>query len=162
MLSGVIASVDKPHRAGGESNDGADPERRPPTVVGHDVSDEQGGEAGARSYTGENPSIRNAALGGRNPARNKLIGRGIDNRFARTEKKADRDQNEKRTCNVRGNHGSERGKNAPPHDARGQHPARSEAVCEPAPYRLEECVTNQHRAEHFAQLHVAEMVGLCD
>src|SRR5258708_5164781 len=127
MLSGVIASVDKPHRAGGESNDGADPERRPPTVVGHDVSDEQGGEAGARSYTGENPSIRNAALGGRNPARNKLIGRGIDNRFARTEKKPDRNEHGKRPCHLPANQATQPDKKTAPHHVRVLSPTRSEA-----------------------------------
>src|SRR5258708_23594635 len=112
MLSRVIAGADNPHREGHESDDRADPERRPPAVVDHHVSDDQGGEAGARSYTGENPSIRNAALGGRNPARNELIGGGIDHRFARTEKKTDPDKKQKRARNPRGAYGSERGKNA--------------------------------------------------
>src|SRR6266481_4002854 len=140
MLSRVIASANKPHRAGNESDDRADPERRTPAEMNHDVGDEQRRESGARSHAGENPSIRNAALGGRNPARNKLIGGGIDNCFARTEKKADADEKQKSACDIRGDHGSERGKNTPPHDSRGQHAARSEAVSEPAADGLEKCV----------------------
>ena len=94
MLSGRVASDKKPHRAGGESDDRADPERRPPAVMDHDVSDDQRRKAGARSHSGEDPSVGDAAFRSRNPASDELIGRGIDDRFAGAQKKTDRDKNE--------------------------------------------------------------------
>ena len=38
----------------------------------------------------------------------------------------------------------------------------SEAVRQPSADGLEKCITDQHGAEHFSQLHIAEMVGLGD
>src|SRR6266851_5535379 len=126
MLSGVVASGDKPHCSSGESNDGAYPERRTPAVMNHDVGDEQRRESGARTYTGKDPAVRDATLGGRNPARNKLIGGFIFNGSATTEKKTDADEKQKSAGDIRGDHGRKRGKNSPPYDARGQHAARPE------------------------------------
>src|SRR6266567_2242380 len=96
MLGRRVASTQKPYRPGGEPDDGAQPEGRPPAVTNHDLSDEQRRKAGPRSYTGKNPSIRNAALGSRNPARDELIGRGIDDRFPCAQKKSDHDEHEER------------------------------------------------------------------
>ncbi len=54
--------------------------------------------------------------------------------------------------------GRQPGEDSPPHDSRSQHAARSEAVGEPSTYGLKECIADQHRAEHVAQLHVAQAV----
>ena len=67
-----------------------------------------------------------------------------------------------RPCNIRRNHSGQGGEDSPPHDSPGQHPARPEAVSQPAAYGLKERITNQKGTEHFAQLHIAEMVGLGD
>src|SRR5882724_11002605 len=102
MLSRRVAGIKKPHRSRGEADQGTYPERRPPAVTKHDVSDEQRRKSSSRPHTGENPAIRDTAFRGWNPARDELIGRGIDHRFAGAQKKADRDENEKRAGNVRG------------------------------------------------------------
>src|SRR5258708_6523848 len=95
MLSGCVARIKKPHRSRGEADQGAYQERRPPAVTKHDVSNEHRCKSSSRPHTGENPAIRDTAFRGWNPARDELIGRGIDHRFAGTQKKADRDENEK-------------------------------------------------------------------
>ena len=160
MFGGRIASDKKPHRTGGESDDGAHPKRRSPAVMNHDVSDDQRRQAGSRSHSGEDPAIRNTAFGGWNPACDELIGGGIDHRLPGAEKKTNSHEDEQRACNLRWDQGGQSGEDPPPRDARGQHTAWSEAIRQSPANGLEERIPDQHCAEHLPELYIAKMVGL--
>src|SRR5207237_8131878 len=99
----------------GESENRARPERRTPTVMDHDVSDKQRRKASTRSHSGKYPSIRDTALADRNPAGNKLIGRGIDDSLARAQKKSHCDEYKYRPRNVCRDQSSQSGEDSPPH-----------------------------------------------
>ena len=160
MLRGRVASGDEPHDPSKQSDEGTYPERSAPTVMNHHVSDEWRREASAGTDAGEDPAVRNAALAHGNPARDELIGRRIDDRFARAQKKPDRHEDPQCTCNVGRDECGKSGEDSPPDHARSQHAAWAEAVGQAPSEGLEQCVTNQQRAEHSAQLDVAEMVGV--
>src|ERR1700733_16104455 len=125
MLSGSIASDKKPHRSGNESDDGTYPKQGSPAVMDHQVCDDQWRKAGPRSSSGEDPAIRDAALRGRNPARDELIGGRIDDGLPGAKKKTNRDEDEQRAGDVGGAHGGHRGENSPPRDACRHHETRA-------------------------------------
>src|SRR5437763_16496547 len=85
----MIASRNKPHRTGDESNHCAYPKRRTPAVVNHQVSDKARAQSRSGAYPCEDPTIGNAALAPRNPTRDELTGSRVNHGLASAEKKPD-------------------------------------------------------------------------
>src|SRR5579863_4349602 len=100
MLGRRIASYEQPDRSGHEADDRADPKRRAPSVVDHHVGDERRGETRARANAGEDPAVGNAAFLHWNPARDELVRRGINDSLARTQQKANSNEQPKSARNI--------------------------------------------------------------
>ena len=92
MLLGSVASCDEPDATSQKSYGRAYPERRAPTVMQHEISNERWRKAGASADPSKNPAVGDASLAHGNPTRDELIGRGINDRFPGTEQKSNRNE----------------------------------------------------------------------
>src|SRR5712671_1307884 len=128
--------------------------------MNHDVGDERRREARPCSDPGEDPSISNAALAHRDPARDKSIGCRIDYRLTSSEEEAHSHKQQEGTPGMRGHERREGGKDSPPHHSRSHDPAGTEAIRKAAPNGLKQRVADQQCAEDLAALHIAQMVGI--
>ncbi len=162
MLGWSIASRSKPDGTGDQSDHGARPKRGAPTIVDHQIGDEGWRETGASSDPGENPAIGDSALVDRNPAGEKLIRGRIDDRLACAEEEANCHEKEQGASNIRRNERGQSREDSPPDHSTGEHESWAETVSETSADRLKQHITEQHRAEDLAQLHVREMVCIDD
>ncbi len=162
MFGWSIASRSKPNRTGDQSDHSTRPKRGTPSIVDHQVGDERRREAGTGSDPSEDPAVGDSALVDRNPAREKLIRGRIDDGLARAEKEANRHEQEQGAGDIRRNKRGEGRKDSPPDHSAREHDSRAETVGESAANRLKQALTQQHRAEDLAQLHVREVVGIDD
>src|ERR1017187_6330039 len=64
---GLAGAEPIPDGAGREADDRADPERRAPSVMQNDMGHQWRGDAGAHAHAGEDDTVRQTALPGRNP-----------------------------------------------------------------------------------------------
>ena len=120
------------------------------------------GKAAARADTSEDETVDKAALLHGYPARDKLVCRGIDDRFTRAEGEPNRDQQRDGVRNARWKHCCESGCNTPPHYPDGENAPRPEARREPSCWKLKAGVSDQEGAEDPAQPLVAESVLCAD
>jgi len=162
MFGWSITRRHKPDRTGDQSDHGARPKGGAPTIVDHQVGDEGWRETRTSSHSGEDPAVGDSALLDRNPAGEELIRGRIDDRLACTEEKANSHEKEQGASNIRRNERGESREDSPPDHATGEYESRAETVGETAADRLKQHITEQHRAEHLAQLHVREMVCIDD
>src|SRR5271154_175068 len=103
MLRRSIASRNEPHGSGQKPNHRAHPERRTPTIMHHDVSDQRRGKPSPGADACKYPAIGNTALADWNPARDELIGRRINYGLAGPERETDRNKQEESARYLRWN-----------------------------------------------------------
>src|SRR5215467_13981716 len=124
--------------------------------MGHQVSDDGRGDAASDADTGKDDAIGNTALIARNPARDELVRRGVNDRFARTQQKPQKDQNHDGVRNAMGDGRGQSAENAPPQNSGSEHTARAEAVREPARWGLKQRVPPKKGAEDDSEANIAE------
>src|SRR5215472_526524 len=104
--------------------------------MNHEIGNQRWCQAGSSAYSGENPSVRNASLANRNPARNELVCCGIDYGLACAQKKSNRDEEKQGTRDAWWNQCRQGSEDSPPNNARGQHTARAKTIGEVTSNRL--------------------------
>ena len=85
MLGGGVAGKPEPDGSGGEADGSGDPERPAPAVVGDDVRDERGRDAGSGADSGEDDAVGDAPFMGGEPDGDEAVAGGVDDGFADAE-----------------------------------------------------------------------------
>src|SRR5258705_3479203 len=127
MFFGSVPRGAPPDRTCDKADEGTKPEGCTPSLVSDEPCEQRRRKAASGSNPGEDEAIDEAALFGWNPARNELIGSGIDDGLAGTEGKAYSNQQQNGVSDSRGKQGGEGGCDSPPEDANRQNLARTEA-----------------------------------
>ncbi len=147
MFLWCISGHEIPYCSRDDSNDGAEPERRTPTILHDNCGNDRWGKAGSDTNSTEDDAVGFSAFADWKPTFDELTRCRIHCRFACAECKANEHENHDRTAQPGRHEGGEYGEESPPEDGERQHHARSKFVNEKSGGDLKGGVSNQKCAE---------------
>ena len=113
-------------------------------------------DAGSDADASEDESVGFASFLAWYPSGNELIGRGVNNGFSGSKKKAKHQENDDGVGNPMRNCRHQRAEDTPPDDAGREHAARAKTIGEPAGRCLKKCVSEEECAEDKSQLNICD------